>query len=77
MTQEVLGELLDQSSNVMPEQTPPQRTTMRTMPCQELLCLLGVLVHLEIPFTKVPSDNTGKMQNTTVPRKSKEGHKPT
>lgn len=45
------------------------------MPCQELLCLLGVLVHLEGPFTKVPSDSAGKLQNITVPIKSKEGCK--
>lgn len=75
MIEEVLGELLDQKSNVMPEHTAPQRTTMRAMPCQELLCLLGVLVYLEVPFTKVPSDSAGKLQNTTIPRKSKEWYK--
>lgn len=69
--QEVLRELLDQRNNVMPEHTPP----MRAMPCQELVCLLGVLEYLEVPFTKVPSENVGKLQNTTVPRKSKEGCK--
>lgn len=61
--QEVLGELL--------HHTPP----MRAMPCQELVCLLGVLEYLKVPFTKVPSENAGKLQNTTVPRKSKEGCK--
>lgn len=47
-----LGKLLDQRSNEMPEHSPPQRTAMRAVPCQELLCLLGVLVYLEVPFTK-------------------------
>lgn len=69
--EEVLGELLDQRTNVMPEHTAPQRTTMRAMPC----FVSGVLVYLEVPFTKGPSDSASKLQNTTVPRKSKEWSK--
>lgn len=71
--QEVSGELLDQRSNVMPEHITPKNYN-KAMPCQELLCLL-VLVYLEVPFTKVPTESAGKLQNTTMPRKTKEGYK--
>lgn len=73
--QEALGELFDQRNYMMPEHTLSQRTNMKAIHCQELVCLLGVLVCLEVPFTMVPSKNSGKVQSNTVPRKSKEGCK--
>jgi len=73
--QEVLGELFDQRNYMMPKHTLSRRTNMKEMHCQELVCLLGVLVCLHVPFTMVPPKNAGKLQNNTVPRKSKEGCK--
>lgn len=55
----------------MPQHTLPQRTNTKAVHCQELVCLFGVLVCLEVPFTMVPSQNAVKLQNNTQPKKCK------
>lgn len=71
--QEVLGELFDQRNNMMPEHTLSQTTNMKAMHCQELACLLGVLVCLEVPFTWCHLRMLANCKITLCPERVKKG----
>lgn len=72
--QEALGELFDQRNDMMAEHALSQRTNMKAMHCQELACLLGVLVCLfTIPLRWRHLRMLANCKITLCPEKLKKG----